>query len=187
MMYRSFWATQAAVLIECKASAFFIEAKRTAAPEAIIADLRKHLADAEKRKGLFRLYDKCNAVRSKSLLTKLMEKYKEVKRLFPIMLLFDAIEHANAAPVIGNIIKDELEAPSVKDFEYQIWHLEELAWLAESATGATIDWTAEKFSHKNRSMGLNSFTADKTGKHFLHQLMYVPQSNEKAFKILTEL
>jgi hypothetical protein len=87
----------AVVLFECKASAFFVEAKRTATPETVIADLRKHLANAEKRKGLFQLYDKCEAIRTKMLPVQLMKKYKDVKRIFPVMLLFDAIEHANAA------------------------------------------------------------------------------------------
>lgn len=177
----------AAILFECKASAFFLEAKRTAAPDAIIADLRKNLANGERRKGLFQLYDKSNAISTKMLPPQLMEKYKNVKRIFPVMLLFDAIEHANAAPVIGNIIKDELEANEIRDFDYQIWHLEELSWLAEFSGSVLINWTGEKFQPEYRLLGLNSFISKKTGKEFLNQVMYMPKENPRAFKILSDL
>lgn len=176
-----------AILFECKASAFFVDAKRTAAPEAIIADLRKNLANGEKRKGLFQLYDKCNAIRSKELPRQLMERYKDVKRIFPVMLLFDAIEHANAAAVIGNIIKDELQAHRITGFDYQIWHLEELSWLAEFAGEAFVEWIAEKFLPDYFSLGLNSFVSTKTGNAFLNQGIYMPHGNRRALEILTEL
>jgi hypothetical protein len=89
--------------------------------------------------------------------------------------------------VIGNIIKDELEAHGIKDFAYQIWHLEELSWLAEFAGTALVDWTAEKFRPECRSMGLNSFISNKTGNGFLNQIMYMPLGNPRALKILTDV
>jgi hypothetical protein len=176
-----------ALLVECKLSGVFVNAKRTASPDAIIADIRRHLADGKKRRGLFQLYDKCDAMRSGTLPPVLMEKYKNVKRSLPVLLLFDAIEHANAAPVLGNIIRDELSSYGAKDFPFQIWHLEELSWLVEFACSSLIEWTAEKFLPKNYAMGLNSFIADKTGRDFLRQNMYMPQGNEKAFRILKKL
>lgn len=177
----------AAILFECKASAFFVDTKRTASPEIIIADLRKNLANAEKRKGLFQLFDKREAIRNGALPKALMEKYKDVKRFFPVMLLFDAVEHVNAAQVVGNIIRDELRAHGITGFEYQIWHLEELSWLADFAGQSMVEWTAEKFRSDRAPIGLNSFISDRTGNAFLNQLMYMPQGNPKALKILTEL
>jgi hypothetical protein len=53
----------AAVLIECKLSALFVQAKRTASPEAILADLKKQIADGKNRRGLFQLHDKIAAIK----------------------------------------------------------------------------------------------------------------------------
>ena len=93
-----------AILVECKLSGLFVEAKRTASPDAIIADVRKHIADGTNRRGLFQLVDKLEAIRTRVLPDALNEKYKDVKRFFPVLLLFDAVEYANAAETLGNII-----------------------------------------------------------------------------------
>ena len=176
-----------ALMIECKLSGLFVDAKRTAAPDAIIADVRKQIADGKTRRGLFQLHNKREAITSGAIPAPLAEKYKDVKRFFPVMLLFDAMEHANAGVTIGNIVKDELLAYGVSTFDYQIWHLEELSWLAESAGLALMDWVSEKFMGKYRSMGLNSFVADKTSRQLLKPIMYMPQGDTKAYRILKRL
>jgi hypothetical protein len=89
--------------------------------------------------------------------------------------------------MLGNIIRDELLAHRVNDFVYQIWHIEELSWLAQFSGDQLVEWVAEKFLPKNRSMGLNSFVADKSGQDFLRPVMYMPQGDTRAFKILKEL
>ena len=176
-----------AVLIECKLSGLFVEAKRSASPELMLADVRKQIADGKSRRGLFQLHDKCLAIRSKLLPPALMERYKTVRRFFPVLLLFDAVQHANAAETLGNIIGEELRAYDVAEFDYQIWHLEELSWLAEYCGESAMEWIADKFSARNRNTDLNTFIADKAGKTFLKPVMYMPQGNDKAFEILARL
>jgi hypothetical protein len=173
-----------AILIECKLSGLFVEAKRTASSEAIIADVKKRIADDEDRRGLFQLHDKIEAVRSRTLPAPLLEKYRDVKRFFPVLLLFDAIEHANAPMVIGNIIKDELLAHGVVKFDYQIWHIEELSWMIEFAGSLLMDWIIEKFSPKHYELELNTFIADKLDKSFLRPPMYMPSETTRAYDIL---
>ena len=50
--------------------------------------------------------------------------------------------------MLGNIICDELRANGIEYFEYQIWHLEELEWLAKEAGEDSLSWIAEKVSAK---------------------------------------
>ena len=180
------WA-DCALLIECKLSGLFVEAKRTASPEVIIADVRKQIADGQSRRGLFQLYDKCEAIRSKTLPAALMEKYANVKRFFPVLLLFDAVNFANAAETIGNIIKDELGAYGVRDFQYQIWHLEELSWLAECGGDEAMAWVVEKFSPLSETVDLNTFVANRSGREYLRPAMYMPEGDTRAYRILKRL
>jgi hypothetical protein len=176
-----------AVLIECKLSGLYVNAKRTASPENIIEDVRKQIADAKDRRGLFQLHDKIHAIKTGLLPQKLFDKYKNVKHFFPVLLLFDDISNANAAEVLGNIIRDELRKNGVDAFEYQIWHLEELEWLMEQSGTDSLAWIAEKFSSKYQAMDLNSFVADKAHKEFLRPIMYLPEGNTRAIQILKGL
>jgi hypothetical protein len=176
-----------AVLIECKLSGLYVNAKRTASPENIIEDVRKQIADAKDRRGLFQLHDKIHAIKTGLLPQKLFDKYKNVKHFFPVLLLFDDISNANAAEVLGNIIRDELRKNGVDAFEYQIWHLEELEWLTEQSGTDSLAWIAEKFSSKYQAMDLNSFVADKAHKEFLRPIMYLPEGNTRAIQILKGL
>src|ERR1035437_2499336 len=176
-----------AVLIECKLSGLYVNAKRIASPESIIADVRKQIADAKDRRGLFQLHDKLRAIQSGALPQKLFDKYKNVKHFYPVLLLFDDISQANAAEVLGNIIRDELRANGVDAFEYQIWNLEELEWLTEQSGADSLSWIAEKFSSKYQAMDLNSFVADKAHKEFLRPIMYLPEGNTRAIQILKGL
>jgi hypothetical protein len=176
-----------ALLVECKLSGLYVEAKRTAAPEAIIADVRKQVAEAKNRRGLFQLYDKCKAIKSRSLPASLMDRYQGVQRVYPVLVLFDEIQLANSAEVMRNIVEDELKANGVEGFEYQIWHLEELDWLVKFAKSASMDWIAEKFGAGNRSMDLSSFLANKAGQEFLRLVMYLPRGDTRAMRILRSL
>jgi hypothetical protein len=176
-----------ALLVECKLSGLYVDAKRTASPENIIADVRKQIANAKDRSGLFQLYDKCQAIRSRLLPTRLMEKYKNVRRIYPVLLLYDEVQMANKAEVLGNIVRDELRANGVDGFEYQIWHLEELDWLAEFAQSSSLDWIAEKFVAENKEVDMSSFLADKAGKAFLKLVLYLPEGDTKAIRILKRL
>jgi hypothetical protein len=176
-----------ALLFECKTSAFFVNAKRTAAPDIIIEDVRKNLANSEKGKGLIQLYKKVDAIRSKALPACLMEKYQDVQEIYPIVLLYDSTEHANAAAVVGNIIKDELAANGISGFDYQIWHLEELSWLVEFAGEELIRWTQRKFQPDCYPLGLNGFISKTPGNFFLNQIMYMPNGNTKGLNILKAL
>jgi len=176
-----------ALLVECKLSGLYVEAKRTASLDAVVVDIRKQIADGQDRRGLFQLHDKIAAIRSKELPARLQEKYRNVQRFFPVLLLFDEINFANTPETLGNIIKVELDAHGVKDFEYQIWHLEELSWLAEYGGDASMEWVSEKFSQKNKAVGLNSFIADRTGKAFLNPPMYMPQGDTRARRVFLQL
>jgi hypothetical protein len=176
-----------ALLIECKLSGLYVESKRSASPERIVSDVRKQIADPKDRRGLFQLYDKSQAIQSGLLPAKLVEKYKGVKHIYPVLLLFDEIQMANKAEVMGNIIQDELQANGAGGFRYQIWHLEELDWLAELAKSAFMDWIVEKFASKNEAFDLSSFLATKTASSFLKLILYLPEGDTKAFQILRNL
>jgi hypothetical protein len=176
-----------ALLIECKLSGLYVESKRLASPHSIISDVRKQIADPKERRGLFQLYDKCQAIQARLLPPKLMEKYNEVRRVYPVLLLFDEIQMANKAEIMGNIIQDELTANGARGFKYQIWHLEELDWLAALAKSAYMDWIAEKFSTKNEALDLSAFLADKAGGGFLKLILYLPEGDTKAIQILQGL
>lgn len=176
-----------ALLVECKLSGLYVEAKRTASLDAVVADTRKQIADGRDRRGLFQLHDKIAAIRAKELPARLQEKYKNVKRFFPVLLLFDEISFANTPETLGNIIKVELEAQGVKDFDYQIWHLEELSWLAEFGGDASALWVSEKFSQENKAVGLNSFISERAGKAFLNPPMYMPQGDTRARRVFLQL
>ena len=125
-----------ALLVECKLSGLFVEAKRTASPALIIAEVRKQIADGPNRRGVFQLADKVEAIRAGALPAALNDRYRSVKRFFPVLLLFDAVEHANAAVTLGNIVKDELALYGVSDFEYQIWHLEHFSYCCRAENGS---------------------------------------------------
>jgi hypothetical protein len=176
-----------AVLIECKLSGLYVNAKRTASPESIIADVRKQIADARDRRGLFQLHDKLQAIQTRLLPQSLLDKYTNVKHFYPVLLLFDDISQANAAEVLGNIIRDELRANGIDAFEYQIWNLEELEWLTEQSGADSLSWIAEKFSTKNQAMDLSSFVADKAHREFLRPIMYLPEGDTRAIQILKGL
>jgi hypothetical protein len=176
-----------ALLIECKLSGLYVESKRSASAQSIVSDVRKQIADPKDRRGLFQLHDKCQAIQSALLPEKLMEKYKKVKHIYPVLLLFDEIQMANKAEVMGNIIQDELKANGAGGFKYQIWHLEELDYLAEFAKSAFMEWVAEKFSSKNEAFDLSSFLADKTGSGFLKLILYLPEGDTRAFQTLRNL
>jgi hypothetical protein len=176
-----------AVLIECKLSGLYVEAKRTGSPEKIIADVKKQIADSTERRGLFQLSDKLHAIQNGLLPSKLAEKYKNVKRFYSVLLLFDDISQANAPEVLGNIIRDELRANGVIDLEYQIWHLEELEWLIAEAGSSSMEWIAEKFSARCQTMDLHTFVADRAGKEFLRPTLYLPEGDTRAIRILKGL
>ena len=176
-----------ALLIECKLSGLYVESKRSASPQSIVSDVRKQIADPKERRGLFQLYDKCQAIESKLLPATLVEKYKEVRHIYPVLLLFDEIQMANKAEVMGNIIQDELKAYGAGGFKYQIWHLEELEYLAEFAKSALMEWVEEKFSPNNEAFDLSSFLAGKTGSGFLKLVLYLPEGDTRAFQILRNL
>ena len=176
-----------ALLIECKLSGLYLESKRTASLQAIISDVRMQIADPEERRGIFQLYEKSQAIRSGRFPARLREKYRNVKKIYPVLLLFDEIQMANRAEVLGNIIQNELKSNGVEGFKYQIWHLEELDWLTEFAKSASMDWIAEKFEAKNEAVDLSSFLADKTGNDFLRLTLYLPEGDTKAIRILQGL
>ncbi len=176
-----------ALLIECKLSGLYVESKRTASPQSIVADIQKQIADQKERRGLFQLYDKCKAIQSGLLPAELMKKYKNVKQFYPVLLLFDEIQMANKAEVMGNVVQDHLKANGVTGFKYQIWHLEELDWLVEFAKSNSMDWIAEKFADRNEAVDMSTFLADKTGSDFLRLVLYLPQGDTKAIHILQDL
>jgi len=89
--------------------------------------------------------------------------------------------------VMGNIIKTELTDNGIGGFDYQIWHLEELDRLAEIAKSDLIHWTDEKFAAANKEIDLNSFLAEKSGKNFLRLILFIPEGETRAIRVLRDL
>jgi hypothetical protein len=176
-----------AVLFECKLSGLYVGAKREASLDLIIQDVRKQIADGKERRGIFQLYDKIDAIRRKLLPPVLQNRFTGANRFYPVLLLFDDIAHANAPEVLGNIIRDELRANGVERFEFQIWQLEELEWMIQCAGRDFVDWAVEKFSPRMQMMDLSGFLADRSGKQFLKQTMFLPRGEGGAFDKLRNL
>jgi hypothetical protein len=176
-----------ALLVECKLSGLYVNAKRTASPDAIIADIRKQIAEVQDRRGLYQLYEKIKAIRTGTLPSALGQKYLCVKHFYPVILIFDDIAFANAPEVLGNIIRDELKSCGVEDFTYQIWQFEHLEWLAQFAGRDLMAWVADKFTGANQITDLNSFIVDRTGRKALKDVLYLPGGDTKAIQTLRSL
>lgn len=112
------------LLIECKSSALFRPGKVLATPASVKKDLATNLVG--KGKGLFQLYEKLQAIRKRNLPTVLMERYANITTWYPVVILYDQIQHANNKQVLRNLLDSALREAGISEFNYQIWHVEEL-------------------------------------------------------------
>jgi hypothetical protein len=178
-----------AVLFECKTSALFSTAKRRATLEEVRNDIRKNLVNPDKGKGLVQLYEKGRAIASHSLPPLLAEKYKWVSRTFPVLLLYDRVHHANAPQTLRNLLVTELKGIGASDFDFQIWHIEELENLLEIADRNNfLKFVGEKFdTPKFSSWDLNSYLFNRTGRSHLRPHLFVPRGDTPAIRILRQL
>jgi hypothetical protein len=178
-----------ALLFECKTSALFSEGKRAASVDAIRRDIHKNLVNSKERAGLFQLYDKIHAIKSQQLPAALTERYKGVQYFFPVILLYDYIQHANADQVLGNLLRSELSHHGIVNFDFQIWHIEELEdLLGTISADDLLSAIEEKFSDpRYRQWDLDTYLHTRTGiAHFASQI-FVPNGKTKALDILTAL
>jgi hypothetical protein len=178
-----------ALLLECKNSGLFSVAKRSADPLDLTADIRKNLANAQKRKGLFQLYDKVQSIRSAKLPQPLQQKYASVEKYYHVLLLHDEIWFANRPETMKNLIDQELSAFGISGFEYQIWHVEELELLLKAVPndqlGAVLD---EKFNDpRYRWLDLTSYLSGRFGYSDLNIRLFLPHGESKALAILRTL
>jgi len=179
----------AALLLECKNSGLFSVAKRSADPVDIANDIRKNLANAEKGKGLFQLYDKINAIKAGSLPKALQDKYANVTNYFPVLLLHDEIWFANRPEVMKNLINEELRVHGISSFSYQIWHVEELERLLMTVPREQLPTVLdEKFNDpRYSSLDLTAYLSCRFGLPGLGISLFLPHGESKALKILRKL
>jgi hypothetical protein len=182
----------AAVLFECKNSGLFSLAKRSGSPTDLSADIRKNLANSERGKGLFQLHGKIAAIKDdggKRLPEPLMARYRAVKKFFPVIVLYDQILFANTPVTLKNLIDAELRTNGINDFEYQIWHVEELEVLLKTIPKDEIcEVIEQKFIDPTfKAMDLSSFLSKKYGMKSLGIEMFVPGGESRAWTILRRL
>jgi hypothetical protein len=178
-----------ALLLECKNSGLFSVAKRSADPVEIANDIRKNLANVEKRKGLFQLHDKIQAVKAGSLPEALQAKYANVTNYYPVLLLHDEIWFANRPEAMKNLIDEELRLHGIESFNYQIWHVEELELLLKAVPREQIPVVLEeKFNDpRYRSLDLTAYLSGRFGLPDLGVTLFVPHGESKALVVLRKL
>lgn len=178
-----------AILIECKNSGLFSLAKKTAGINELLADIRKNLANADKRKGLFQLYDKIAALRQNQLPEKIRKKYETVKLFYPVVLLHDEIWYANNPHALRNLIDAELKTSGITDFDYQIWHIEEFEiMLRVVPSDQFFNAVQEKFTDPQfRAWDLSTYLAEKYGQTDLNVHIMLPAGESRPFQILRSI
>jgi len=179
----------AALLLECKNSGLFSVAKRSADPVEIANDIRKNLANAEKRKGLFQLYDKIQALKTGSVPKALQDRYANVTNYYPVLLLHDEIWFANRPEAMKNIIDEELRVHGIASFSYQIWHVEELELLLTAVPLEQIPAILEEKFNDPRysSLDLTAYLSGRFGLPDLSVSLFLPHGESKALAILRSL
>jgi hypothetical protein len=114
-----------------------------------------------------------------------------VKRLDPVILLYDQIQFANKPEALRNALDAELRACGIAEFRFQVWHVEELENLFELvAAGDLARVIAKKFEvEKAIPWDLNTLLYEETGKkyRYLSPFMYIPKGGTKALRILESL
>jgi hypothetical protein len=180
-----------AVLFECKTSVLFLSAKKHATLEEVRQDLKKNLVNPDAKKGLFQLHEKIEAIKSKRLPPELNRRYDEVKTFYPVILLYDQIQFANKPEALRNVLDAELAAAGIANFQYQVWHVEELENLFELvALGDVSRVITEKFEMKQSvSWDLNTHLYHETGKQYryLNPVLFLPKGDTPALRILRSL
>jgi hypothetical protein len=179
----------AALLLECKNSGLFSVAKRSADPVEIANDIRKNLANEEKRKGLFQLYDKIQALNTGSLPKALQDKYANVTKYYPVLLLHDEIWFANRPEVMKNLIDEELRVHGIASFCYQIWHVEELELLLKTVPREQLPTVLEEKFNDPRysSLDLTAYLSGRFGLPDLSISLFLPHGESKALTVLRKL
>ena len=175
------------LLVECKSSALFLRGKILAMPSVVSGDLAKNLVG--EGKGLFQLYEKFQAVTNGHLPTALKERYAKVTTWYPVVILHDQIQHANHKKVLGNILDSALSKAGISDFDYQIWHIEELENLLELVPEGDLavriwrKWEDPEMSQWD----LNTYLHSIFGHERLMSYILVPEEDSVSFRILKEV
>lgn len=179
----------AALLFECKNSGLFSVAKRSADPVDIANDIRKNLANADKRKGLFQLYDKAQVLKTGSPPKAMQDKYANVTNYYPVLLLHDEMWFANRPEAMKNLIDEELRIHGIASFSYQIWHVEELELMLKAVPREQIPaMLEEKFNDpRYSSLDLTAYLSGRFGLPDLGVSLFLPHGESKALAILRKL
>jgi len=178
-----------ALLLECKNSGLFSVSKRSADPVDLAVDIRKNLANADKRKGLFQLHDKIESIRGGILPPSLQLKYAAATRYYPVLLLHDEIWFANRPETLKNLIDLELAAHGVHNFNYQIWHVEELELFLKVVPKEQLGTALqEKFDDpRYRSLDLKGYLSGRFGLPDLSLRLFLPHGESQALRIIRSL
>ncbi len=175
------------LLVECKSSALFLSGKILATPSVVSDDLAKNLVG--EGKGLFQLHKKLQAIKKGHLPPTLKERYANITTWYPVVILYDQIQHANKKPVLGNILDSALRKAGIADFDYQIWHIEELENLLELVPeGDLVVQVRRKWEDpKMFEWDLNTYLHSIFGHDGLKSYILVPEKDSVSYKILEEL
>ncbi len=175
------------LLVECKSSALFLRGKILATPSVVSDDLAKNLVG--EGKGLFQLHQKLQAIKKGHLPRTLKERYANITTWYPVVILYDQIQHANKKSVLGNILDSALRRAGIADFDYQIWHIEELENLLELVPeGDLVVQVRRKWEDPRMfEWDLNTYLHSIFGHDRLKSYILVPEKDSVSYKILAEL
>jgi hypothetical protein len=180
-----------AFLFECKTSGLFFGSKKKSSVEEIAKDIRKNLANPKHRSGVFQLYDKIKAIQNGQLPQTLNASYSSVREFYAILLLHDRIEYANKQETLRNLLDAELQLAGIKEFQYQVWHIEEVQNMFELNSSATVCSTMEEkfLDPVFRPWDLNTLLFEKTGRRHAHLRLrfFVPRGETQALRIIRSL
>jgi hypothetical protein len=172
------------LLLACKSSALFTQGKILATPQAIREDLATNLVKAGK--GLFQLHEKLRAIRHGALPATLQKRYATITTWYPVFIVYDHIEQANARPVLRHFLDAALHQAGVADLQYQIWHIQELENFFQLVPEAElIARLRGKWEHPHMcEWDLNAYLHALFGLDKLRSALCVPERDAPAYKTL---
>jgi len=180
------------LLFECKLSLLYLPAKQFASEEYAAASVRAVAANSEEKSGgVFQLAEKVQVLKHPQQSTTLRDLYrcKNPSEILPVLLVYDPVRYANSPLGLRVLIDQELKRADIQDFEYQIWHVEELEQLLSLIPAERfIETVREKFTHaKYRSWDLSAYLWHKTQNSELATHNIVPQGLLQRHEVLREL
>jgi hypothetical protein len=138
---------------------------------------------------LFQLYEKLQAIKGGKLPSPFKERYSQITAWYPVVILYDQIQHANARKVLRNLLDSVLHKAGIVNFNYQIWHVEELENLLDLVPEADLVPQVQRKWEDPRMFewDLNLYLYSLFQHERLRSYLIIPEKDSTAYRILKEL